>query len=224
MIQPVEDLAHEEFRAVVLSQSFACVLGASAVRSGRYRFHSYSRLGDRDSASAVAADLAKFIDEYPLTPGHYASFAASFREPGGVTATEFEELLWQTLRHLHEEDDQAWDRSVSSDPDDAGFSFSFHGRAFFVVGMHAGSPRWTRRLAFPTLVFNAHEQFEDLRRSDHFSGVQETIRKRDTELQGSPNPVLADYGQESEARQYSGRLVPPDWRCPFTKQPDGHEN
>lgn len=215
MMEPVEDLAHEEFRAVVLNPSFACVLGASAVRRGDYRFHSYPCLGSPKSADALADDLTAFVEEYPLIPGRYASFVASFREPGGIAADEFEKLLWRTLQDLHERDVQAWDPSVSSDPDDAGFSFSFHGRAFFVVGLHAGSPRWTRRLAFPTLVFNAHEQFEDLRRSGRFQNAQRTIRKRDTRLQGSPNPALAEYGRESEARQYAGRLVSPDWRCPF---------
>lgn len=218
MIQAVEDLAHEEFRTVVLNPSFACVLGASAVRRGDYRFHSYPRLGSPESADALAGNLAAFIQDFPLTPGRYASYVASFREPGGVTAAEFEKLLWQTLQHLHQRDEQAWDPSVSSDPDDAGFSFSFHGRAFFVVGLHAGSPRWTRRLAFPTLVFNAHEQFEDLRRSGKFPNVQQTIRNRDTKLQGSPNPALADYGRESEARQYAGRVVSPDWECPFQQR------
>jgi FPC/CPF motif-containing protein YcgG len=81
---------------------------------------------------------------------------------------------------------------------------------------------WTRRLAFPTLVFNAHEQFEDLRRSGRFPAVQQTIRKRDTKLQGSPNPALAEYGRESEARQYAGRLVSQDWQCPFHQT--GHQS
>jgi FPC/CPF motif-containing protein YcgG len=215
MTEPVEYLAHQEFRAVVLNPSFACMLGASAVRRGDYRFHSYPRLGSPESADTLAINLAAFIEEYPLTPGRYASYIASFRDPGGISATEFEKLLWQTLQQLHERDNQAWDPSVSADPDDAGFSFSFHGRAFFVVGLHAGSPRWTRRLAFPTLVFNAHEQFEDLRRSGRFPQAQRTIRNRDTKLQGSPNPALAEYGRESEARQYAGQLVSQDWQCPF---------
>ncbi len=153
-----------------------------------------------ESADALALDPATFINDCPLAPMSYASCVASFREPGGVSAIEFEKLLWQTLRQLHERNKRAWDPSVSSDPDDAQFSFSFHGRAFFVVGMHAGSPRWTRRLAFPTLVFNAHEQFEDLRRSGRFLQVQRTIHSRDTTLQDSPNPALADYRAESEAR------------------------
>ena len=38
---------------------------------------------------------------------------------------------------------------------------------------------------------------------------------RDEALTGSRNPMLARHGEASEARQYSGRAVDEDWRCPF---------
>ena len=34
-------------------------------------------------------------------------------------------------------------------------------------------------------------------------------------LQGTINPNLADFGDASEARQYSGRAVEANWTCPF---------
>ena len=45
--------------------------------------------------------------------------------------------------------------------------------------------------------------------------MQYTIRAREVALQGSINPMLSDFGEESEARQYSGRTVPDDWVPPF---------
>jgi len=45
--------------------------------------------------------------------------------------------------------------------------------------------------------------------------VQEVIRDRERNLQGNLNPNLADFGTRSEARQYSGRPVEEEWRCPF---------
>jgi hypothetical protein len=45
--------------------------------------------------------------------------------------------------------------------------------------------------------------------------MQEAIRQRDIALQGSINPVLARFGEASEARQYSGRAVESNWKCPF---------
>ena len=71
----------------------------------------------------------------------------------------------------------------------------------------------------PCLVFNFHDQFETLRASGKFARMQEAIRKRDIALQGSINPVLARFGEASEARQYSGQEVSQEWQCPF--QHDG---
>jgi FPC/CPF motif-containing protein YcgG len=45
--------------------------------------------------------------------------------------------------------------------------------------------------------------------------MRETIRARDMKLQGTLNPNLSDFGKQSEARQYSGRAVEQNWKCPF---------
>jgi FPC/CPF motif-containing protein YcgG len=44
------------------------------------------------------------------------------------------------------------------------------------------------------------------------------VREREIALQGSLNPNLADFGERSEARQYSGRAVEDQWRCPFHRR------
>lgn len=67
----------------------------------------------------------------------------------------------------------------------------------------------------PCLVFNFHDQFECLRESGKYDGMQKVIRQRDMVLQGSINPVLDQFGLQSEARQYSGKPVDESWRCPF---------
>jgi uncharacterized protein len=216
-------LAHDGFRAVALSRAFACVAGAAAVRADNYRFLTYDELGSPESARKLAMDLREFIADFPLSPDRFASFIASFRGPSGMSAIEFEKHLWDTLQSLHDLDELDWDPTVSSDPEDVKFSFSFHGRSFFVVGMHPASPRWTRRLAWPTLVFNAHAQFEELRRMGRFESLQRTIRRRDSRLQGSPNPALTDYGSQSEAKQYGGRVVEPDWKCPLHVRSESDE-
>jgi FPC/CPF motif-containing protein YcgG len=64
-------------------------------------------------------------------------------------------------------------------------------------------------------VFNAHHQFEKLREEGRYARMQEVIRCRERNLQGTLNPNLADFGTSSEARQYSGRPVEEEWRCPF---------
>jgi FPC/CPF motif-containing protein YcgG len=130
---------------------------------------------------------------------------------------EFEGLLWKQLRLLHERDAARfdWDPEVASDPDDPRFSFSFGGQALYVIGMRANSSREARRFPWPVLVFNPHEQFERLRGDGKWKRMQGTIRQRDLQLQGSINPMLSDFGERSEARQYSGRAVEENWRAPF---------
>jgi hypothetical protein len=50
--------------------------------------------------------------------------------------------------------------------------------------------------------------------------MRDTIRRRDTDLQGYLNPMVSDHGEASEARQYAGRAVPADWTPPFDPDPD----
>ena len=116
---------------------------------------------------------------------------------------------------MHEADDQPWDPDVSSDPENNNFSFSATGKAFYAVGLHPNSSRKARRAPCPALVFNLYDQFEQFRDKDSFDNVREKIRKRDKDFQGSVNPMLDDFGEKNEARQYSGRKVVNDWECPF---------
>lgn len=147
----------------------------------------------------------------------YATFIAIFESPRDMDELQFENKFWQQLRLLHELDATHfdWDPNVRSDPSDPHFSFSFGGQALYVIGLHAHSSREARRFPWPALVFNPHEQFERLRADGKWKRMQETIRARDLELQGSINPMLSDFGVDSEARQYSGRAVEENWRAPF---------
>jgi len=216
VVTAVEEFVHDSFRSLVLNPKFACVAAKSAIRSGNYRFANYPELGAGEVVEGVARDLFAFVQEQGLFEG-FSSFVATFQNPATMSEEEFEARLWQTLQALHDLDSShsEWDSSVSSDPADPAFSFSFAGRAFFIVGLHPGSSRLTRRFAFPTLVFNAHDQFEALRSEGKFDRVKEVIRARDMILQGSLNANLSDFGERSDATQYSGRPVEPGWRCPF---------
>jgi FPC/CPF motif-containing protein YcgG len=166
-------------------------------------------------------DLYAFVAERLGRGEQFTTFVAVFRERLGGGERRFEHALWRQLRRLHELDRRyhEWDPRVSSDPADPNFSFSIAGNAFFVVGMHPRANRQARRFPWPALVFNAHQQFEDLRRDGRFDGLQRGIRKRDLVLQGSPNGNLTNYGEHSEARQYAGRIVEEDWTCPFAPRP-----
>ena len=74
-----------------------------------------------------------------------------------------------------------------------------------------------RQSPFPAIVFNLHWQFEKLREMGNYQVVRDRIRQRDEELQGTINPMMEDFGEGSEAKQYSGRKVGKEWKCPFHK-------
>ena len=119
------------------------------------------------------------------------------------------------MQELHKHDDCEWDPNVSNDPESPNFSFSIKGKAFYIVGLHPKSSRMARQSPYPTVVFNLHWQFEKLREMGTYKKVKKRIRRRDKKLQGYINPVLKDFGTDTETRQYSGRNVEEDWKCPF---------
>jgi FPC/CPF motif-containing protein YcgG len=205
--------AEKAFREFVLHPEFPCLGAKAAFNSESHTLRVFGELGTGESTDDLAAALSDFT-----CPTEYASFIAIFAGPREATESEFEQLLWKQLRLLHEHDVAAdWDPAVSSDSADPQFSFSFGGRALYVIGLHANSSREARRFPWPTLVFNPHEQFQRLRADGKWKHMQETIRQRDLRLQGTINPMLSDFGVQSEARQYSGRAVEENWQAPFPK-------
>ena len=206
------------FRAVIGDAGYPCVGAKSAFNNDSYRLGVYDDLAGDDATAGLCRDLFIFSREFEAIDARFATFAATFRGPLDVDEVEFERLLWTQLQKLHVADAPLhdWDGRVSSDPDDPHFSFSFAGRAFFIVGLHPRASRVARRFPYPTLIFNAHEQFELLRSEGKMERMKQVIRRKDEELQGGPNPLLRDFGDESEARQYSGRAVEDDWSPPFS--------
>lgn len=212
---------HGAFRAFVLDPHYPCVGARSAVHNNSYRLGVYDALGSAAATAALARDLATFTRDIDQIDGPFATFVALFTGPQDAGEQSFERALWSQLQALHEADAAPWDSSVSSDPDDPHFSFSYAGTAYFIVGLHPGSARLSRQFPWPALVFNPHAQFERLRETGKYERMQAVVRDKERALQGDINPALDDFGGDSEARQYSGRQVEPDWHAPF--QPRGSE-
>ena len=215
----VTRFVHDSFRALVLNDQFACVGGGAAVRQNSYRFGLYDAMGQASSSAELAGDLRRFIADPELKDKRLTAFAASFLGPVAPDEREFERLLWDTLQQLSDLDVMPWAGGRHPDPSDPTFTFSFGGTGFFIVGLHAGSSRLTRRFAWPTLMFNPHDQFDRFRQEGTYDRFRNIIRARDVALQGAINPMLSDFGEESEARQYSGRPVEREWKCPFHAAP-----
>lgn len=204
-------------RDIVLGEGYPCVGSRSAVNSDTYRLGVYDELGSDRAAPGLCHDIYEFCREFRDYGNRFVSMMACFRAPAISSELQFEELLWRQLQRIHAIDSRffEWDQKVSSDPADATFSMSIGGRAFFVVGLHPHASRRARRFPHPILVFNLHEQFDRLRARGKFETMKSLIRARDRNYSGSINPMVSDHGTASEARQYSGRAVPADWKCPL---------
>ncbi len=222
MLQPANDPHHPltaEFRAFIEDQGFPCVGAKAALKRDGMRF-----VVARDFNSAwddfrILPSLHAIARSYRADPVPFQSLVVLFEHGAPASEEDFERLLWKRLQSLSDKDDwlgQTPDPRVAHDPDDPHFAMSFGGEGFFVVGLHPRASRPARRFAVPAMVFNLHDQFERLRAEGRYQKIRSTIIGRDKALAGSTNPMLAEHGTISAARQYSGRAVNDGWRCPFS--------
>ena len=218
--QPAPELAafaHNQFRSMITDPKYPCVGAKSVINTGGYRLGWYGRMGSPEATAGLSRDLFQFVQDQPTLGPKFTSFFTMFQTPNPSNEKHFERLLWRQLQSLHDLDAQFhdWDPGVSADCAHGDFAFSFARRGYFIVGMHAGSTRPDRRFTYPTLVWNAQFMFDGLRAAGQFETFQGKIRGRTQALELTLNPNLANYGEASAARQYSGRHVEHDWVCPL---------
>ena len=203
------------FKNFILEENHPCMMARSVFKMERYDLNLYEEMTRNTTAAAILQDLKIFLENTELNATEYRSFVALFPNNHFEDELTFEKSLWKTLQNLHDQDPHPWDTMVSHDPENAEFSFSLLGNAFYIIGLHPNSSRKSRQSPYTALVFNLHSQFEKLREMGKYEKIRNLVRKDDEKLQGNINPVLQDFGEESEARQYSGRHVESNWKCPF---------
>lgn len=215
--QPSDGDIQRELAAWITSTGFTCLGARAAVKQRILVTRVFGAMCARDDTAALHTDIRDFVIATLSSERDFHSFAAVFRSPVDVDEARFEALLWEQLGALHALDSRwyAWAEGYDSDPDSGQFGFSLIGHPFFVAGLNPASSRISRRFRYPVLVFNSHRQFERLKRTGTYQRLKDRIRVKEQQLQGSINPMLADHGKSSEARQYSGRAVEDDWKCPF---------
>jgi len=207
--------ANKILKKFIVEDDHPCVMAQTVFSMDKVDLHVYENFGSKNTSQKILRDIKKYLSKYDFDNNDFYTFVATFPDRKDYSEKQFEELLWKQLQFLHEVDDQPWDPTVSSDPESNKFSFSIQGKAFYMVGLHPNSSRMARRSPVPAIAFNLHWQFEKLREMGAYHNVRDKIRERDRELQGDNNPMLEDFGEKSEARQYSGRKVGEEWKCPF---------
>ena len=215
---PNQPASEASLARLVADPAFPCVGAKAALARGTLQTLACRNITSAWDDVRIHDTLLGLAKDYRAAPTLYRSLAIVFDGPDDLSEDAFERYLWQRVQSLSDKDvwrGQSYDGRVSADPGDTHFSLSFGGEAFFVVGLHPRASRPARRFAQPTMVFNLHDQFERLRAEGRYEGMREKIMVRDEALAGSRNPMLSRHGETSEARQYSGRAVDAEWRCPF---------
>lgn len=222
MLSVPEDAAHPLARRLsqfIEDAEFPCVGAKAAINRAGIRFVVARDFGSAWDDLRILPALIDLSKRYRADPQLFQSLAVIFESGAPDDEEDFERILWERLRSLTAKDEwlgQSPDERVAHDPDDPHFAMSFGGEAFFVVGLHPLASRPARRFDFPAMVFNLHDQFVQLRALGRYDKLRAAIIRRDVDLAGSVNPMLSPHGMISAARQYSGRAVETNWRCPFS--------
>ena len=218
-IEPDGDVT-QKFEDFVRDATFPCVGAKSALNKGQMHFVVADDIGSAWDDLRILPHISALATHYRESPELFQTLVVIFRKSGDLTEECFEKAVWDRLQSLSDKDEwlgQPVDPRISTDPEDPHFAVSFAGEAFFIVGLHPNASRPARRFDYPVMVFNLHDQFERLRAEGRYDPLRDTIMRRDEQLAGTVNPMLAQHGEISAARQYSGRQVEADWVCPFSR-------
>jgi FPC/CPF motif-containing protein YcgG len=222
-----DDAIIEKFENLVRSPAFPCVGAKSALNKAQMHFVIADDICSAWDDLRILPYITALARHYRKQPDLFQTLVVIFRRKEKLTEKRFERAIWNRLQSLSDKDQwlgQPIDPRISTNPEDPHFAVSFGGEAFFVVGLHPNASRPARQFDHPVMVFNLHDQFERLRAEGRYDGLRATIMKRDEQLAGSINPMLAEHGAASAARQYSGRVVGEDWVCPFSRKAEVNDH
>lgn len=213
-----DDPLATKFRCFVKSRVFPCVGAKSALTRGQLHFAVAHDLRAPSDDARLYQALLEFVRHYRARKVLFQSFVIIFQAPVTLSEHGFEQYLWKRLQSFTDLDTahgHSADTRVSADPRSPHFSLSFGAEAFFAIGLHPNASRPARRFPHPVIVLNPHDQFDELRRRGVYQRMRRHILSNELAISGSINPMLCEFGEASEAAQYSGRIVEDGWRCPF---------
>lgn len=210
----------DAFADYIRSSGFPCVGAKAALVQDRITVMEAGDITDPRFDVEIYKGIERFIGTLERDTPVVQSLAVIYPASPEMDEAAFEAAMWERLQCLHNLDairGVEWAEDTDADPTSAHFSMSVAGEAFFVVGLHPGAHRPARCFRHPVMVFNSHDQFERMRADGRYDTMKRIIRKRDRALSGSINPVLEDFGNSSEAKQYSGRRrgEAETFDCPF---------
>ena len=212
-----QDTVKNEYQQFLNSKTFPCVAAKDAMAKDRIKIFMAENIACPKDDKAILDFLYSFTRFYRNSGKGFYSAAVIFKQKEIYSEEQFDACMWERLQSISNMDALQYsnDKRVAAKPADVNFSFSLMEEAYFIVGLHPNSSRPARTFAYPTLVFNPHAQFEEMKKDARYEKMKTIVRKRDVIFSGSVNPMLTDFGEASEVYQYSGRSYDNEWRCPF---------
>lgn len=212
-----EDAIINSFHSFLRQVDFPCVAAKDACARGNIKIMIAGHMACPVNDEVILSFIYDFVNNYRQHHKGFQSVAIIFKEPLCNSEEMFEILMWQRLQSLRNLDAKyfEYDKRVSPEPSSAAFSYSLMEEAFFVLALHPFSSRPARRFQYPALIFNPHEQFVQMKAGATYDKMKTIVRKRDMIYSGSLNPMLNDFGETSEALQYSGIAYSNGWQCPL---------
>ena len=206
-----------QYKAFLQNKDFPCVAARAAASRQQLEIMVASDMASAKQDNIILEFIYDFVEKCRQASPGFNSAVVIFANPVILNESGFDVLLWQRLQSLANLDAQLYpyDKRVAADPASAEFSFSIKEEAFFIIGLHPNSSRSSRQFCYPTLVFNPHAQFQQMKLTGQYERMKNIIRKRDIALSGSVNPMLRDFGDASEVYQYSGIQYNQQWQCPL---------
>ncbi len=206
-----------EYVDFISNKNFPCIGAKASLAKNQAQCMVAGNMACPASDVAIKDFLYHFTDSYRNTGQLFYSAAVIFTGPQNISEDIFETLLWQRLQALTELDATrfGYDKRVSADPASAAFSFSLKEEAYFILGLHPASSRASRQFKYPALIFNPHDQFEQLKQTNKYDMIKQAVRKRDIQFSGSVNPMLSDHGKSPEILQYTGKNYGSKFTCPL---------
>ncbi|MEO5978930.1 MAG: guanitoxin biosynthesis heme-dependent pre-guanitoxin N-hydroxylase GntA [Chryseolinea sp.] len=207
----------QEYLDFIGQKEFPCVGAKAALSKNQVNVFIADHLACPHNDQDIINFIYEFVDSSRDNNELYVTAAVVFRAPGELDEEAFENLFWKRLQALSDIDalKYNYDARVARNPELTDFSFSLKAEAFYVIGLSPGSSRNSRRFKYPSMVFNPHVQFDRLKEINKYEPLKHAIRNRDVLFSGSVNPMLADFGESSEAFQYTGIQHDEQWKCPF---------
>lgn len=206
-----------DFESFISDTNYPCVAARAAMSRGHVPCFIAADIESAEDDERILQFVYGFISEFRNAKRSLYSAAVIFKEPENISEVAYETFFWQRLQALWNLDAAKfrYDAHVSAYPADRHFSFSLGEEAFFIIGLYPNSPRASRRFKYPAIIFNPHQQFNSLREAGQYEKMKNIVRSRDKHYSGSINPMLRDFGDASEAMQYTGRQYDAQWTCPL---------